>query len=96
MTHEETKNFLDCMTYEDCQVKFKDCTYWCLGVTHDPESQESNIGIYRYNRYDGALLGDEWYFTGRSTDECMKAFLELKYWDGKSFYDAAPEMEWID
>ena len=95
MTHDETRQFLDCLTYENCHIEFKGNTYWCLGVTHDQAKNECRIGIYRYNDYDGAYLGNEWHFTGHSTDECMNAFLELKYWDGKSFYEAASEMKWI-
>ena len=95
MTHNEIRQFLDCLTYENCYIEFKGNKYCCLGVTHDKESRQCRIGIYRYNEYDGAYLGDEWYYVGSSTEDCMKTFVELKYWDGKSFYEAAAEMKWI-
>lgn len=35
-------------------------------------------------------------YSSNSKEDCMKHFLEDKYWDGKSFYEVAPDMEWID
>ena len=35
-------------------------------------------------------------YASDSRDDCMKHFVEDKYWDGKSFWEVAPDMEWID
>ena len=29
-------------------------------------------------------------------DDCMKHFIEDKYWYGRSFWEVAHDMEWID
>lgn len=96
MTAQETKEFIDCVTHEDCTVRWRDGVYWCNGVTHDPKTGECAIAVWQLDPTNYEDIRDLLDFTGRSTDECMKRFLEDKYWDGRTFYEVAPEMEWID
>ncbi|MCR5183920.1 MAG: hypothetical protein K6B46_04375 [Opitutales bacterium] len=97
MTDEELSIFVDCITYENCTVRFQQETYWCLGLTFDEKTKLYSIGAFvcenepPYN-YIREVLS----FESPSKDECMKHFLEDKYWDGKSFYEVAPELEWAN
>ena len=96
MTQAEIKSFVDCMTYEDCNLKWKDKTYWCLGVTHAPVTGTCAIGVWECDPDTLEFKEELFSFTGRTTEECMMHFLEDTYWDGKAFCDVATEMEWID
>ncbi len=96
MTQEETRNFVDCMTFENCNVQWRGRVYWCIGVSHDFNRGECSIEVWEADPKTYDYTKNLLKFTGRSTEECMGHFLEDRYWDGKSFYEVAPEMEWID
>ena len=97
MKHDETRNFLDCVASGEARVKYHGIAYFCNGVTVD-QSGMCRIEVFP----DDIGLGEQdwrsrwWHYEGKSTEECMEAFLNVKYWDGKTFYEAVPEMEWID
>ena len=96
MRNDEITRFIDCMTYEDCTVRWNGKTFWCLGMTHDKDAKTCGIGVWECNpktfEFTDCLLD----VSGTSVDECMKHFLEDRYWNGKTFYDIANELEWID
>ena len=96
MTTVEINNFIDCLTYENCDVGWNQKTYMCLGVTTDAESRDCRIEVWEYEPLTHEFTHNLLSFTGTSKEACMKHFLEDKYWDGKSFYEVAPDMEWID
>lgn len=98
MKHDETKEFIDQVAYGEARVKHRGVSYFCNGVSTEPSTGICHIEIFP----DDPTMDEQawrsrwWHYKGKSRDDCMKAFLDVKYWDGKSFYDAAPEMEWID
>lgn len=96
MTQDEIKDFVDCVTYEDCTVQLHGKTYWCLGVTRDKESGTCQIAVWECDPATFVFTDCRLDFAGRSVDECMERFLSDRIWDGKTFYEAAPEMEWVD
>ncbi len=95
MTTEEANSFIDSMTWEDSTVRLNGRIYWCLGLTRYPDGKthiqvfEADPVTYEAWRY---LLS----YSSNSRDDCMKHFIEDRYWDGKSFWEVAPDMEWID
>ena len=96
MSNDEIKRFIDCVTYEDCTVKWNGKTFWCLGVTHAKEDGKCGIGVWECNPETFEFTNCRLDATGVSVEECMKHFLEDPIWDGKTFQEAAPDMEWVD
>ena len=96
MTADETNRLIDCVTYEDCTLRLKDSIYWCLGLTYNPKENMFCIQVYEENAKTHNFTRMMLSYGSDSKDDCMKHFLEDKYWDGKSFYEVAPDMEWID
>ena len=96
MTTEEINNFVESMTFEDSTVRLFNKTYWCLGLSWNEEKKKHYISVMEAdpNTYEG--LCDLFFYESESRDDCMKHFLEDKYWEGKSFYEVANDMEWID
>ena len=95
MTTEEAKSFIDSMTWEDSTVRLRGRIFWCLGLARYPDGKihiqvfEADPVTYEAGQY---LLS----YSSESRDDCMKHFIEDKYWDGKSFWEVAHDMEWID
>lgn len=96
MNQGEIRNFVDCMTYEDCTVRLGGKVFWCLGVTHDAETGVCHVGVWECDPDTFDFTENKLNFTGCSTEECMRHFLEDKYWNGRAFHEVAPELEWID
>lgn len=96
MTIEETRNLIDSLTWEDCTVKLYGKIYWCIGLARYPKDNKFHISVLEADpvTYEGKR--DLLSYASDNKEDCMKHFLEDKYWDGKSFYEIAPEMEWID
>lgn len=96
MTQKEIADFIDSMTWEDCTIMLNGHLFWCLGVTYSKEDGIYSIGVYEADPETYESVRDLLSYDSTSRDDCMKHFLEDKYWDGKSFYEVAPNMEWID
>ena len=96
MTSQETAAFIDSMTWEECTVRLYGKLYWCLGITRYPSDNKLRIQVFEANPITYEGIRDMLSYASDSKDDCMKHFLEDKYWDGKSFYEVAPDMEWID
>ena len=96
MRTEEITAFLDSVTHEDCALKWKDGIFYCLGMTYSPEENEYCLEVYKDDAVTHEFVREILSFTSPSQDECMKHFTEDKIWDGKSFYEVAHEMEWVD
>ncbi len=96
MTTEEANNFIDCVTYEDCTIQLYGHIYWCNGLSRYPDGKY-HILVYELDKNDiYKWVRDILDYGSNSRDDCMKHFVEDKYWDGKSFWEVAQAMEWID
>ena len=96
MTTEESNRFIDCVSYEDCTIRLYGRIYWCNGLARYPDGKY-HILVYELDKDDiYKWLRDILDYSSDSRDDCMKHFVEDKCWDGKSFWEVAPDMEWID
>ena len=96
MTQSEIQHFLDCMTYEDCTVLLHGRLFWCLGLTWSSEQKECSLLVYEEDPNTNEFIQELFRYNSTSRDDCMKHFVEDKFWDGKSFYEVAVDMEWVD
>ena len=95
MTMDETNRFIDSMTREDSTVRLYGRLYWCLGLARYPDGK-IRIQVFEADPVTHEAVRDLLSYDSDSRDDCMKHLLEDKYWDGKSFWEVAPDMEWID
>lgn len=96
MTGEETMRFIDSMTWEDSTIMLYGKLYWCLGLARYPKDNKLRIQVYEEDPVTFEWVRDLLSYASDTKEDCMKHFLEDKYWDGKSFYEVAPDVEWID
>ena len=96
MNNDQARQFADSASYEDCAVEYNGAFFWCYGRTWDEKKGVFGIAVDKYK-----TLYPAWEFEKEvlrvespNRDECMKHFLEDPIFDGKSFWEAAPEMKW--
>ena len=96
MTALETTEFIDCVTHEDCTVRLHGKVYWCCGLSCNKAIPEFRLYVYECDTNSHEWIRDVFQWKDSTREACMRHFLEDQYWDGKSFYEVAPDMEWID
>lgn len=96
MTAKEIDEFVHSMTYEDAAVSLHGRLFWCLGLTYDAARNEYAISVYEDNPGTGEWVRDVFKCKSAFRDECMRHFLEDRYWDGKSFHEIAHDLEWAE
>lgn len=96
MTADETRRLLDCLMYEDSTIQLYGKVYWCLGITHDPETGICAMSVYEADRVTHEWIREMFSIESPSADECMTHFIEDKFWDGKSFYEVVPDIELVN
>lgn len=87
--------FVDHTTYEECAVIYKGKKYFFHGIIYD---DESNCYSYDIDIWDKNNCFVEQVFSEKksSWQECLDEAQTKPIFDGKSFWEAEKEMEWID
>lgn len=86
------KDFLDRLySCQDTVFIYKHIKYWFQGYMPDKNSVHMEIF-----QYQPSSERNVWEYDGATIDECLKAFIHAKIWNGKSFWDVEQEMEWVD
>lgn len=96
MTTQEAIDFIDCVSHDDCYIRFKGKVYLCDGPARYGHDAMFHVFVMEIKPDTGEGMRDMLSYASDSRDDCMKHFIEDKCWDGKSFWEVAPDMEWID
>ena len=76
---------------QDTVFIYKGIKYWFQGYM--PSDHSVHMEIFQYQPSDEKWL---WKYNGKSIEECLHAFLSAQIFDGKTFWDAEQEIEWVD
>ena len=87
-------DFIDTFSYQSVAVVFKGKKYFSDGITSDVNGKFSFFVIKVDEK--GEFLEDVYDFVGNSIPDCISAFENAPIWDGKTFWQAEQEMEWVD
>ena len=90
----QVNDFIDAFSYQSVAVIFKGEKYFSDGITSCSVGKYSFFVIKVNER--GECLEDVYDFEGTSIPECIVAFENAPIWDGKTFWQAEQEMEWVD
>lgn len=88
------KDFIESFSYQSVAVIFKSQKYFSDGISQN-ENGKYTFYIDLWDN-EGNSKETVYEFTGDSISECIEAFENAPIWDGKSFYQAEQEIEWID
>lgn len=95
MTREEAREYADNASYEDCPVFYNGNWYWCYGLTGPDEKGRYSMMVDKCKSFYPEYEFIECVLDVESTDrgECMRHLLEDPIWDGKTFWEAYPDMK---
>ena len=65
--------------------------YWFQGYM--PTSTSVYMEVFQYKPSNDKCI---WQYTGKSITECYQEFLKAPIFDGKTFWEAESEIEWVD
>lgn len=90
----KVSDFIDTFTYQSVAMKYQGEKYFSDGIVVMPNGQYSFFIIKVTN--DNQFISDVYSFVGKNITECLDAFESAKIWNGKTFYEAEKEIEWVD
>ena len=76
---------------QDTVFVFAGIKYWFQGYTMP--NGEVHREIFPYQPPSETCL---WEYDGATIEECQNAFLEAPIFNGKTFWDAEQQIEWVD
>ena len=90
----QANDFIDAFSYQSVAVIFKGEKYFSDGITSDANGRFSFF-VIKVDE-NGELLKDVYDFESNSVPDCISAFESAPIWDGRTFWEAEQEMEWVD
>ncbi len=95
MKNASAKDFVDHTTYEECAVIYNGTKYFFHGAIFDQEKNKYTYDIAIWNdknEFVNFILTEEY----DSVLDCLDRALEAPIFEGKTFWEAEKDMEWID
>lgn len=89
------KEFIDKTTYEECAVLYKGIKYFFHGLIFN---KDKNVYSYKIDIWDnkGNYVTTVFDKNATTIEECLEIAQNEKIFDGKSFWEAESEMEWVE
>lgn len=88
-------DFVDHTTYEECAVRYKGVKYFFHGLVFDKEKKEYSYVIDIWDNC-GNYIQTIFNQTASSADKCLELAQNVPIFNGKTFWEAEPEMEWVE
>ena len=87
--------FIDQTTFEECAVIYNGVKYFFHGLIFDKENNEYSyvIDVWDNNgNYDKTVFNK----TAPTLEKCLEFAQNEPIFDGKSFWEAETDMEWVE
>ena len=93
MINGDVNCFLDSLhVFSDVEVSYRGQRYFIHGWCDWGEPEDQDCHIHMYEVDSGRNVYER---TAVSTAECVNAFLDAPVWEGLTFREAEPEIEWV-
>lgn len=91
----KVNDFIEDTMCEECAVMYENKKYFFHGLIFDERTETYSYSIDLWDENDDYVktVFDE---KAKSKQEIMEKFYSAKIWNGKTFYEAETEMNWID
>ncbi len=95
MINANVNEFIDHTLYEECAVMFHNKKYFFYGLLFHEENKTYSYDVALWDKAGNHV---KWIFqeTSPRSEELLERFYNKPIWDGKTFFSAEPEMEWIE
>lgn len=87
--------FIDRTTYEECAVIYKGIKYFFHGIMFDKAKGEYTYVIDVWDN-DGNYERTVFSQTTASVEKCLELAQNEPIFEGKTFWEAESDMEWVD
>ena len=77
---------------QDTVYLYRNVKYWAQGYSCR-DKKKWRMEIFQYQPPSDGYI---WEYESESVQECLDAFLEAPIFDGKTFWEAESEIEWVD
>ena len=91
----KTTDFIEKTTYEECSVLYKGIKYFFHGLIFNKEENLYSYDIDVWDN-DGNYIKTVFSEKNTSMETCMALAHSSPIFDGKTFWEAEPEMEWVE
>ena len=88
-------DFVDHTTYEECAVRYQGVKYFFHGLIFDTDKKEYSYVIDIWDNC-GNYIQTIFNQTASSADKCLKLAQNAPVFNGKTFWEAEPDMEWVE
>lgn len=94
MKNADVNEFIDHTTYEECAVLYNGVKYFFYGAICNKEKHKYtyDIAIWNNNDFVDFVLTEEY----KSVSDCLEKALNEPIFNGKTFWEAEADMEWIE
>ena len=100
MINGDTNEFLDGILWgQECWLKYNGNVHFIQGWTTDDGKYHLVHEFYEIHGDPANWTYDanrNWEAVDEDNEICVKAFLEAPIWDGKKFWQAESEIEWME
>lgn len=88
-------DFVDHTTYEECAVRYHGTKYFFRGLIYEEQKKAYSYDIEIWDDH-GCHVKTVFDKTAYSAVQCMEMAQREPIFDGKSFWEAEQEMEWVE
>ncbi len=91
----KTSEFIDKITFQEEAVIYQGKKYFFHGLIYDTDKKIYSFEIHLWDSND-YYVDTVYRCTGASQSECMKKLLNEPIINNKTFWEAEPDMEWVE
>lgn len=91
----DVNDFIDHTTFEECAVVYKGVKYFFHGLIFDRNKKEYSYAIDIWDS-KGDCVKTVFNKTATTSQKCMELAQNEPIFEGKSFWEAEPDMEWVE
>ena len=95
MKNGNVSEFIDQTTYEECAVMYMGAKYFFHGVIYDKEANEYSYDIDIWDDH-GNYVRTIFSKKASSPEKCLELAQNEPIFEGKTFWEAEQDMEWVE
>ena len=95
MENREIKALVDTIYCGEADVMYRGRHFFINGARYVDNEHELHLDVYEIDDTRDCIVATPFSTCQKTADKCLRAFLAARIWDGRDFWEAAPEMEWV-